>query len=101
VLYVDRAVWPGRGRAAGRLWAHLISDVSYSELHAFAETIGAPPRGFERDHYDIPAALVTVAVWLGATPVSAREIVMRLNSAGLRRPKNRGLGHPNHRSSTR
>ena len=87
MLYVDRAVWPGRGRAAGRLWAHLVSDVSYAELHVFAELLGAPRRGFERDHYDIPAPLVPVAVWLGARQVPARELAARLRAAGLRRPK--------------
>jgi hypothetical protein len=92
VLYVDSAVWPGRGRAAGRLWAHLFSDVSFTELHVFAEMLGAPRRGFERDHYDIPAALVPVAVWLGATAVPSREIVRRLNGSGLRRPKRRQPG---------
>jgi hypothetical protein len=88
-IYVDKPVWPGKGRAAGRLWAHLVSDVSYAELHAFAELLGAPRRGFERDHYDIPAAMVPVAVWLGARPVSGREVVARLTAAGLRRPKGR------------
>jgi hypothetical protein len=83
VLYVDRPVWP----AHGRLWAHLISDVSYNELHAFAEMLGAPRRGFDRDHYDIPAARVPWAVWLGARFVSSREISARLRAAGLRRPK--------------
>jgi hypothetical protein len=87
VLYVDHASWPGRGRAAGRLWAHLVSDVSYAELHAFAELLGAPRRGFERDHYDIPESMVAVAVWLGAVPVTGREIVARLDASGLRRRK--------------
>ena len=86
-LYVDPPVWPGKGPAAGRLWAHLVSDVSFAELHAFAELLGAPRRGFERDHYDIPAALVPVAVWLGAHPVTGREIVDRLVASGLRRRK--------------
>lgn len=78
-------MWPGRGR----LWAHLVSDVSFSELHAFAELLGVPRRGFDRDHYDVPAPLVPVAVWLGAAPVSSRVIVARLHAAGLRRPKHR------------
>jgi hypothetical protein len=83
MLYVDRPAWPARGR----LWSHLISDVSYAELHAFAEMVGAPRRGFERDHYDLPAERFPLAVWLGARVVPSREIVRRLHDAGLRRPK--------------
>ncbi|HEU5109314.1 MAG TPA: DUF4031 domain-containing protein, partial [Micromonosporaceae bacterium] len=80
MIYVDRPAWPARGR----LWSHLVSDVSYAELHAFAELLGAPRRGFERDHYDIPAERFPVAVWLGARVVPGREIVARLSRAGLR-----------------
>lgn len=87
MLYVDSPVWPGKGRAAGRLWAHLISDVSYEELHAFAVMLGAPRRGFDRDHYDIPADFVPIAVWLGAQRVSSRDIARALTRSGLRRPK--------------
>jgi len=83
VILVDRARWP----AHGRLWAHLVSDVSFRELHAFAELLGAPRRGFDRDHYDIPAERVPVALWLGATLVPTAEIAVRLRDAGLRRPK--------------
>ncbi|NUR73644.1 MAG: DUF4031 domain-containing protein [Hamadaea sp.] len=83
MIYVDQPRWP----AHGRLWAHLVSDVSYAELHAFAEMIGAPPRGFDRDHYDIPAARVPWAIWLGANLVESREIAARLRASGLRRPK--------------
>jgi hypothetical protein len=83
MLYVDPPAWPARGR----LWSHLISDVSLAELHAFAELLGAPRRGFERDHYDIPAERFQSAVWLGAQVVPTREIARRLRAAGLRRPK--------------
>jgi hypothetical protein len=83
VLYIDTPRWP----AHGRLWAHLISDVSVAELHVFAELLGAPRRGFERDHYDVPAEMAQRAVWLGARSVPGREIVARLNAAGLRRPR--------------
>jgi Protein of unknown function (DUF4031) len=65
----------------------MISDVSVAELHAFAEMLGAPRRGFDRDHYDLPAERVPVAVWLGASQVPTREIVRRLAFSGLRRPK--------------
>lgn len=80
---VDRPVW----RAHGRLWAHLASDTALAELHAFAELLGAPRRGFDRDHYDIPAERVPVAIWLGASLVSTKDIAVRLRGAGLRRPK--------------
>lgn len=83
MLYVDAPRWP----AHGRVWAHLVSDISYVELHAFAELLGLPRRGFDRDHYDIPSERIAVAVWLGARFVSSREIVVRLRAAGLRRPK--------------
>ena len=85
MLYVDPPVWPGRGR----LWSHLISDTSYAELHAFAELLGVPRRGFERDHYDIPDELVPVAVWMGAQLVPSRVIVRRLVGSGLRRRRRR------------
>jgi len=86
MVLVDPPRWPGRsGRSRGRLWSHLVSDVSYAELHAFAEILGVPRRGFERDHYDIPAEWFPVAVWLGAVPVPSRELVARLVAAGLRR----------------
>jgi hypothetical protein len=83
MLYVDPPVWPGRGR----LWSHLVSDVSYAELHAFAELLGAPRRGFDSDHYDLPAERYRLAVWLGAVPVPSRELLGRLVAAGLRRRK--------------
>jgi hypothetical protein len=85
VIYLDPPAWPSRGR----LWSHLISDVSFAELHAFAELLGIPRRGFDGDHYDLPSAWYAVAVWLGARPVPSREIVRRLSAAGLRRPEHR------------
>ena len=90
MLLVDNPVWPGRGRAAGRSFAHLVSDVSFDELHAFAEMLGAPRRAFERDHYDIPVDLVLWAVLLGAAHITSKELVRRIIAAGLRRPKRRG-----------
>ncbi|MDG6100761.1 DUF4031 domain-containing protein [Dactylosporangium aurantiacum] len=83
MLYIDTPRWP----AHGRLWAHLVSDVSVAELHAFAELLGVPRRGFDRDHYDVPADRAQVAVWLGARSVTSKEIVTRLKAAGLRRPR--------------
>ena len=83
MILIDEAIWPLRDR----LFAHLVSDSSYDELHAFAATLGLPPRAFHRDHYDLPADLREAAISLGAGPVSSRELVRRLQAAGLRRRK--------------
>ncbi|MGZ4500931.1 MAG: DUF4031 domain-containing protein [Nocardioidaceae bacterium] len=82
---------PPNASGHGRLWSHLASDTSYEELHAFAATLGIPPRGFDRDHYDIPAERYDSVVAAGATPVSSRELITRLTAAGLRRRKTRTL----------
>ena len=83
MILVDEPRWSARGR----LWSHLVSDVSYDELHVFAEMLGAPRRAFDRDHYDIPASRFRSAIWLGASLQSPRELAARLRAAGLRRPK--------------
>jgi hypothetical protein len=85
VILIDPPNVPARGR----MWSHLASDVSYDELHAFARGLGIPERGFDRDHYDVPAERYDDVVAAGATPVSSREIVRRLVAAGLRRRKPR------------
>ena len=84
-LLVDAAVWP----AHGRLWCHLVSDVSLEELHAFAGQLGIPRRGFDGDHYDVPDFRRDDVIAAGALPVASRELVRRLTAAGLRRPKRR------------
>ncbi|MEV7176743.1 DUF4031 domain-containing protein [Kitasatospora sp. NPDC093679] len=83
MILVDPPTWPGHGR----YWSHLVSDVSLEELHDFAARLGVPARGFERDHYDIPADRYEQAVALGAEPVGSKELVARLTAAGLRRRK--------------
>ena len=75
----------------GRMWSHLASDTSFDELHRFAATLGIPRRGFDGDHYDIPAERYDAVVAAGAIPVSSRELVARLTSTGLRRRKSRLL----------
>jgi hypothetical protein len=79
-ILVDPAIWPHRGR----LWAHLVSDVSHEELHAFAAELGLQRSWFQGDHYDVPSHVREQALLLGAEPVSARELVRRLRAAGLR-----------------
>ena len=71
----------------GRLWSHLASDTSYDELHAFAAEHGVPPRGWDRDHYDVPDEAYDALVAAGAVPVSSRDLVAALRASGLRRPK--------------
>ncbi len=84
-VLIDPPLVPWRGR----MWSHLASDVSYEELHAFAAALGIPERGFDGDHYDVPAELFDEVVAAGATVVRSRELVRRLTAAGLRRRKQR------------
>ena len=84
-VYIDPPTWPGHGR----LWSHLISDVSYDELHRFAERLDVPRRAFERDHYDLPSHRYPDAVRAGAVEVDSREVLRLLLASGLRRRKGR------------
>ncbi|WP_159940036.1 MULTISPECIES: DUF4031 domain-containing protein [unclassified Nocardiopsis] len=83
-LLIDTPLWPG---PRGWLFAHLASDSSYEELHAFARALGVRERAFDHDHYDVPEHLHARALELGAEHVGSRELVTRLRAAGLRRPK--------------
>ncbi len=80
VILIDEPRWP----AHGRLWAHIVSDDNLDELHAFAANAGIPARGFDHDHYDVPAERWDALVALGAHPVGVREFVERLERSGLR-----------------
>jgi muramoyltetrapeptide carboxypeptidase len=86
-LLIDPPNSPGHGQ----LWSHLASDESYEELHRFALGLGIPERGFDRDHYDIPAERYDEVVAAGAVPVTSRELITRLIAAGLRRRKTETL----------
>lgn len=85
-LLIDTPRWP----AHGRLWAHLVSDTSLAELHAFAASAGIPERSFEGDHYDVPAERHGEVVAAGAVLVEGREVVKALQRSGLRLPKRKG-----------
>ncbi len=87
-MLVDTPLWPRHGT----LWAHLVSDASYEELHAFARRAGLPPRSFDVDHYDVPAERLDELVALGAEPVGGRELVRRLRASGLRVPRRERRG---------
>lgn len=79
-VLIDQPMWP----AHDTLWSHLVSDASLEELHEFAARCGVPSRGFDRDHYDVPAERFDALVAEGAVPVSNRELVLRLRASGLR-----------------
>lgn len=79
-VLIDQAIWP----AHNTVWAHIISDTSLAELHEFAELAGIPRKGFDLDHYDVPAHMWERLVALGAEPVRVREFVRRLEASGLR-----------------
>lgn len=81
-ILVDDPRWP----AHGRLWAHLVSDESLDELHAFAAAQGLPVRSFDLDHYDVPEESVPRLVAAGALPVDGKTLVRRLIASGLRIP---------------
>ena len=79
-ILIDEPIWP----AHGTVWAHLVSDSSLDELHAFAAAAGIPERGFDNDHYDVPQRRWDDLVAMGAEPVTGRELLRRLQAAGLR-----------------
>jgi hypothetical protein len=79
-ILIDEARWWHRGEK----WCHLVSDLSYEELHEFADEVGMPRRGFQGDHYDIPESYRAQMVAAGATEVESRELLRRLREAGLR-----------------
>lgn len=83
MILIDQPIWP----AHGTVWAHIVSDTSLDELHEFAAAAGIPARGFDRDHYDVPARSWNELVALGAQPVGVREFVRRLEASGLRVPQ--------------
>ena len=83
VILIDEPRWP----AHGTTFAHLVSDTSHAELHAFVRALdGSLPRPlrFHHDHYDVPARSWPTVVEQGAQVVTTREIVRRLRAAGLR-----------------
>ena len=73
-VLIDPPAWP----AHGRLWSHLVSDVSLGELHEFASRLGIPRRGFDLDHYDVPSDRYDGIVLAGAEPVTGKDLLRRL-----------------------
>lgn len=82
-VWIDTPAWPHRGQ----LFAHLVSDTSLEELHEVAERAGVHPRGFDRDHYDVPERLLAACLDAGAVPAPTRRLVRALRESGLRLTK--------------
>lgn len=87
-VYIDDAVTLWRGQR----WAHLMAD-TLDELHAFAARLGLPKRAFQDRrsgaHYDVNADTRSIALALGAMPISrhrdralVREVIARARAQG-------------------
>ncbi|MDQ7991708.1 MAG: DUF4031 domain-containing protein [Propionicimonas sp.] len=79
-ILIDAPRWP----AHGTRFAHLVSDTSLNELHAFAEAAGLPTGAFDHDHYDVPERRHADLVARGAVEVPEQELLRRLRASGLR-----------------
>lgn len=85
-ILIDAPRWP----AHGTRFAHLVSDTSLNELHAFASAAGLPVGAFDHDHYDVPERRHRDLIEQGATLVPEKELLRRLRQSGLRvRPTGR------------
>lgn len=78
VMVDELRVWPhARHRCFMKGSAHLTTDGSIDELHAFAAKLGLKRSWFQphwsAPHYDLSPAKHALALELGATFVSARE----------------------------
>ncbi|NUP74878.1 MAG: DUF4031 domain-containing protein, partial [Sinomonas sp.] len=81
-ILIDTPMWP----AHGTVFAHLISDTSLAELHAFAAAAEIPERAFDEDHYDVPERRHAELVARGAVSVDGKALARALIASGLRVP---------------
>ena len=86
MILIDIPIWA----AHGTVFAHLVSDASFEELHDFAACVGVPRGAFDGDHYDVPERRYAACVAAGATPVTGVELARRVNASGLRLRKRKG-----------
>ena len=75
MIYVDQ---PRRWNGRRKLYAHMASDVSLEELHAFAASIGLKKHWFHKDHYDLREDEHAQAIRAGAIQVTSRELVRKI-----------------------
>jgi 8-oxo-dGTP pyrophosphatase MutT (NUDIX family) len=85
-IWIDQPMWPRHGT----VFAHLVSDVSFDELHAFARRVDLHPRAYHGDHYDVPQERYAEVVAAGATSTTGADVVRRLLTSGLRLRKRQG-----------
>lgn len=89
-VYVDDPVALWRGRR----WAHLMAD-TLPELHEFAARLGLPRRAFQDKrsgaHYDVDAELRSIALALGAMPISRHRDRAQVKAV-IARAKAQGRG---------
>ncbi|MCH6468984.1 DUF4031 domain-containing protein [Sinomonas terrae] len=81
-ILIDTPMWP----AHGTVFAHLVSDTSLAELHAFAAAAEIPERAFDEDHYDVPERRHADLVRRGAIAVDGKTLTRALIASGLRVP---------------
>ena len=79
MILIDIPIWA----AHGTVFAHLVSDASFEELHDFAARVGVPRGAFDGDHYDVPERRYAACVAAGATPVTGVELARRVNGHRL------------------
>ncbi len=85
-VWIDRPIWPNHGT----VFAHLVSDTAYEELHELARAAGLHPRSFDGDHYDVPQQRYAAVLAAGARVTDGADLVRRLNASGLRLRKRKG-----------
>ena len=86
MILIDVPIWA----AHGTVFAHLVSDTSFEELHDFAARVGLPPGAFDGDHYDVPERRYAACVAAGAIAVSGVDLARRVYASGLRLRKRKG-----------
>ncbi len=72
MIFVDK---PRQWNNRRKLYSHMISDTSIKDLHEFAKVCGIKKHWFHKNHYDLREHEYLVAVDLGATVISTKEIV--------------------------
>ena len=86
-IWIDQPIWPRHGT----VFAHLVSDASYDELHAFASPGRAAPALPPRRPLRRAAGALRRRPWRpGRRETSGADVVRRLLASGLRLRKRQG-----------